>query len=412
MTTRPNTAVEPPIWRWRMALLVTVLAYGMSWMGHDVPPQAQMADWLNIDKWFGADIYRIVKAETESWHPGHHRNNVHPFFSGMTYPLVHLARAVTGAELLDVVMNFHRLQAGLLGFAFYGLAAQCVRTAAQALLLSALALSAAGFVFWAGVAETRVPAALTLCVALALHGKLLPNQALRWLGVNLLAFSMLITNWSMALISMAIKLRWRQVLGLAAVTMAIAVPLSLAQKAAFPKSGLFFKGLDKEAGYVQLTRREPAEVVRKVARRAIVWSTSGFVLPGVAHQPAERGNLRIVYDQSLLEAKLSAVVIVGLACWLAMLGIALRSWWRERDFRSTTTLAVLFLASQLLLHLVYGDETFLFVLNSLPAFLVLVGCGFRSAQARPMVVLACVALACGIANNLPLMMQARVGMLG
>lgn len=410
----PEAAGPAPTgaWRWWLAALAFAAGVALSAFAADRPSPASMAEWLNIDKWFGADIYRIVKSETEPEHRGHHRNNVHPFYSGMTYPLVWVGKTLSGAEPLKVVMALHGLLAGLLGVALYGLAAQAVRVWWHAALLTVMALSSAGFVFWAGVAETRVPAALSVAVVLAAHGALQVQQAGRWVLINLLAFSMLITNWSVALIAMFLKMPWRRACVLAAATLVVAVPLSLAQRMAFPESGLFFKGLQKEAGYVQLTRRAPAEVVSKVARRAVVWTTSGFLLPGVVHQAPVEGDLRSVFDLSLFEAEPQALVLLGTLCWLALLALAVRTWWPARARDSVTTLAVVFLLGQLLLHLVYGDETFLFVLNSLPAFVVLIGGAFRSSAARPAVALAGIATVCGLLHNLPLLEQARLGMLG
>ncbi len=399
-------------WRWWLACLAFAAGIAFSLVAADLPPPASMAEWPNVDKWFGADIFRIVKAETDPGHRAHFRNNVHPFYSAMTYPFVWAGGKLTGAEPIQVVMAFHGLLAGLLAVALYGLAALSVRVWWHAALLTALALSSAGFIFWSGVAETRVPAALTVAVVLAAHGALRAQHAGSWVLVNLLAFSMLITNWSVALMSMLLKLSWRRAFVLAAATLVVAVPLSLAQRMAFPESGLFFKGLHKEAGYVHLTRRAPTEVATKMVRRAVVWTTSGFLLPGVVHQAQVKGDLRPVFDLSLLEAKPKPLVLLGTLCWVSLLVLAVRAWWPDRKRGSVTTLAVMFLLGQFFLHLVYGNETFLFVLNSLPAFVVLIACAFRSSSAGLAAVLAGVATACGLLHNLPLLNLARLGMLG
>lgn len=74
------------------SLIVALIAIAISYftfLGFSKPPLDVLGTWDNIDKWFDGDIFRVIKIETDMFHRAHYRDNVHPFYSLITYPFVY-----------------------------------------------------------------------------------------------------------------------------------------------------------------------------------------------------------------------------------------------------------------------------------------------------------------------------------
>lgn len=206
--------------------------------------------------------------------------------------------------------------------------------------------------FWTYVPETFALGALTIAIAVVFHGSKQPYSPARWILANLISLSMSVTNFSVSVISMFLLLTRRQ--------MVLATALALLQKAAFPQSGLFLLGLEQEVGYVQLTRRSVPEVLLKVLDRGVVFLSAGFMLPGI-HTPevVRASGLPSVLATSLLQGRAPALQWLGLLAWWSLLVMAVRHALRTLRHRRVSALALVFWLGQFLLHLLYGDETFL-----------------------------------------------------
>ena len=393
--------------QWLVAGAVFALAALFSYHNALRLPWSELATFENMDAWFGADIFRVVMAETDAAHKAHYRNNVHPFFSVVMFPFNALVGWLTGAGGVQSVLISHALMSGALASAIYALARRESDNTLAALLLAALACASAGFIFWTCVPETFALGALTIAVAMVFHGSKQPYSPVRWILANLTSLSMTITNFSVSVISMFLLLTRRQMVRVLVGTLVLATALALLQKAVFPQSGLFFLGLEQEAGYVQLTRRSVPEVLLKVLDRGVVFLSAGFMLPGI-HTPevVRASGLPSVLATSLLQGRAPALQWLGLLAWWSLLVMAVRHALRTLRHRRVSAVALIFWLGQFLLHLLYGDETFLYVLHSLPAVMVLMAALFRTRHAHVAWVLVAVTLVISAYGNYALFLDA------
>lgn len=335
-------------------------------------PLDRLIVYENIDAWFGTDIFRVIATETQTENAAHHRNSVHPFYSFITYPANHLLSTIFGIDKITSAVIFHSITGGCLSATIFVSAKRISQSTNAALAITALLLISSSFIFLASVPETFALGALTICVALLIVDSDHLNSLRSSIAIGLLTFSVTITNYGVAIIASFIKLRPRIALLSFVATIVIASLISFAQTVFFPRSGVFYKSVQKEAMYVQLTKRTPEEVVKKVTRRAVVFLSAGFVLENVKIEPNSSSGLLPRVDISPInESTPSAIGFVALIGWWTLLVLAIASCIKK--FRSSPTLAtaLLFYIYQFFLHLLYGDETFIYTLHSIPAVLVM-----------------------------------------
>lgn len=393
------------------SLIVALIAIAISYftfLGFSKPPLDVLGTWDNIDKWFDGDIFRVIKIETDMFHRAHYRDNVHPFYSLITYPFVYGIGKLLNVDSYSAVSVSHAFWAGLLATLIYFIALREVRNRAIAALLTVFSCTSASFIFWTTVPESFVLGALTISAVILFHGSEKLQSSKAWIGITLIAFSITITNVSVAILSMLLRLTYVRVFRILSISLAIAVGITVIQHAIFPEAGLFFLGLQKEAGYVGLTHKSAPELAFILANRGITFLTSGFVLPGISALPTTNsGVLNILTVRSILQVMPGPFGMTALVSWWILLGCGIYKTILNWHEEGVCKLAVLFLTTQFVLHLAYGENTFLYLLHSLPAVLVLISHALTGKRRRFLVCVVVVGLVTGLISNSGMFFSAR-----
>lgn len=325
--------------------------------------------------WFQADAARVFENMTVR-KSDHYRTAVHPLFTLLTNPLSNLL-SLFGVPRWTGVRMFLSTAAGLalaLTFAtarFAGLVRQ------DAVLVVGLLAVSSSFVFWSGVPETFVFGGASIVVPLMLAAYAIRNQAGQSLYVvaGAISMSVTITNMSAAIAAAIARLRLGAAFRAMSDALLVVLLLWTLQKLAYPSAG-FFLGDREELRYTLM--RESAPLIHRWGTMAL----HSFLMPTIewASNTEATGNwprLTIEHTGWQLGLTLSTLALL---IWLSLLMLGLVALRRVQTLSGFRLALLGSLSFQLVLHAVYGDETFLYSLHWLPMLVLLVGCGMQMIQ--------------------------------
>ncbi|OUM03753.1 hypothetical protein [Variovorax sp. JS1663] len=349
-------------WDVLLAALLSVLALALLATLTRQLPAALFARAQGFDAWFQADMPRVLANMVDAG-SNHYRTKVHPIASILIHPAVSGLRLLWPGSDLQAAMRFIGAVAVLWVFGFYALCRLlgCGRFAAAC--FSLMAIGSAGFLFWFSVPETYAPGSLTLLwvllvAALAAHR---PVSDRLIVGASIASLAITITNWVAGLALAVVQRPWRRALGLSAIAFAVVAALTVPQRLLYSYAKFFFLGSREELDYMNL--KESGTWLDKLA--GMFWST--FSLPEVLALPADQ-----LQQLPQLTVQLSSpgsggwIGMAALGLWTLLLLAGAWGLARSPEWRRFAAVLGLTLAAQVLLHLVYGEETFLYAAHFLP----------------------------------------------
>ena len=373
VTPRPQPLVRVDAWVLAGVMLAAAAIYG-----------AAVARWgdstvhLSIGgRWFQSDGWRVFD-DLINFRANHYRDQVHPLFSLLGEAGTAIVRVVSGLDPLRTIRVFN----GVCYVAWCGLLYATVRLAGcrivDALLVVVAAVVSAGALFWFIVPETYVPGTVSilLCLFLVATGAA-RDRSLVLAAAGSLSFT--VTNWIAGLAALAASRTVGRSVILAAASLALVIGGWGVGKAIFPQPGPLFLLPGTVNSESQFIADKEAGGPRQRAAGIFV---SPMVAPSLAElAPEPTGPLLSVQATAVSDwsARHPLFLAAG-ALWLAMLGASLALVVRRRDPLAVALL--LTLAGQAALHMVYGDETFLYALHFVPIYAVLLGAGLGARAPR------------------------------
>jgi hypothetical protein len=351
--------------RWAPDLLVAVLlGVAVVWLVralmHHLPPELYQR--YGGDVWFGADTPRTLSNMVDS-QSNHYRTKVHPLSSILLHPLTVALRAVWQGNDLEAGMRIVKLGAVLWAIGFYALGRLTGAGRIGSLCFTALALASAGFQFWFSVAETFFAGSITLLLvllvaAVAVHRRI----GDRWLFVaSMASLSITVTNWVAGLALTIVQRPWRRALGISAAVLFVVAVLALIQRKLYHWSMLFFLGSREEMHYINQAAGG------SFGDRLIAMLWYPIRIPDARVQtepPPELNSISVQMSGAGLGGDWTGWVAVVL--WSLLLAAGVAGLIRTPRWHAFAKVVGLTLASQIALHLVYGDETFLYAAHFLP----------------------------------------------
>jgi hypothetical protein len=343
------------------------------------------------DVWFEANLPRnysnMVALDSDP-----SRSNVHPLYSLLVYPPTKVLFKTFGFPLVVAVRVVLSLAASLwVTLLFLALrSAGCHRPDAG--LLSLLGLTSAAAIFWLPVPETYPVGSCSILLPLLLMNKV-PRTSFWWyLLINVVSLSVTVTNWMVGLMLTLVNQGWKRTLYIGMTALMLVGVLGSLHNLVVPSVKLPFGQVRDEGKY--LFRPEavaPINILRSLLFHSMVMPEIVMVDNDGSHLviQKERGTVavdlgkRMSTQPSSLGSGTSwgriAVMVWG--C-LLVLGIwALLTMPGNARFR--LVLAGV-LCGQVLLHLLYGEETFLYTIHVVPLLILMVGMATLTAV-RPMV---------------------------
>ncbi len=320
-----------------------------------------------MDAWFNADIPRYFENLTSRW-SDHYRTKVHPLFSLLVAtPTIALIRLTGLSPILAVRMMMATISAAvtIVLYAIFRTFAPRV----DATIYTGLFLSSADFMFWFCVPETSLMGALSILLAVFI-AIIIPD---RWASAVVIAsafsLSITVTNWMAGFVTAFLTQPWRKAIRLSVYAFALVAFLTPVQNFIYPKAGQFLNIKD-EKKYVKTGN------VRNISNTLSTFFVSSVIAPIPHLLTIERWNAEKVATVSIQQSNIfpsSTAGKVSVFGWLILLLLGLKGI-SSRKMPLRLSLSVgLVLLGQLALHLLYGDETFLYASHFTPLLVLLAG---------------------------------------
>lgn len=369
-----------------LGLTVAAAALYFHNLSGKLPAILYESDQLLENVWFEADLHRVFGNMTDRA-SDHYRTKVHPIFSLAAFPPVH-ALTMLGFTKLDAVRLFVAAAAGLWAGLFLLTLRAVGLPRLDAVLFTLLACASAAATFFASVAETYLFGSITLLVVMAVAARAHahPPPPLIQTVVSAGSLSMTVTNW-MAGLAMAFALnRPRGALAITRDAFLLIVAAWCVQKLIFPSAEFFISR--EELKYTTFAMTDTGGPLE----RFMVLLSHGMVMPAIAtvDNPLNHNwPLLTVQRQMLTTHTPSGAVAVVL--WAVLLVAGTVTMLRRMDGRILAAVIGLTVVGQAGLHLVYGNESFLYTLHLTPLLVLLAAMGALS-RIRPWVLVAAAAL--------------------
>jgi hypothetical protein len=232
-----------------------------------------------------------------------------------------------------------------------------------------------------------------LLVALSEHRT--PSSWL-YLMVSALTLAVTITNWMAGIFATFMRYPWKGSLQISFAALGLVTALWGIEKLVFPSARFFVGHFDSEAPFL-LTQLSAGSlnVINAFAFHSMIMPAInvGFL---TCYPNAEE---RVMLTQLSLPGSGTSLGLIAVVIWLALLALgmwALLSVSRHRSLRMALGLTLL---GQLVLHLLYGEETFLYSLHFTPLLVLLAALSTLTPVRVVVLVLASVLVLCGGINN-------------
>lgn len=377
-----------------IVLLLVALALGLlGWVSGQLP--SSLFSVTGSDAWFQSDIPRVL-ANIVDAHSNHYRTKVHPIASIVLHPAALILRALWPGTDLQVAMRLMSLVAALWVGSFYALCRLLGAARWGAVCFSLLAIGSAAFLFWFSVPETFSIGSLTvlwvlLVAALAVH-RPVGDGLLLFASVASLAIT--VTNWVAGLALAACQRPWRGALRISAMAFVIVAALSVLQRFFYTFAKFFFLGSQEEMLYVNVP--QSGTVLDKLAAMFL----HGLSMPALLTKAAEAPRLDWLTVQFSAPGSGGPAGLAALGLWLLLLAAGVAGLVRSPAWHGFGKVLGVTLAVQVVLHLIYGEETFLYAAHFLPLLMALAVFAIRSPLGRAAPVLAVLCAGLAAFNNI------------
>ncbi len=318
-----------------------------------------------FDYWFESDAPAISKQLSDRLVLDNERANRHPLFTPVMYAVLYVARHLPGLDKVAAMgLAFAGLAALWAGLFFLVLRRVGLRRV-EALMFTALALAGSSAIFWFPVPETFAPAALTLLVALAALVWHEQTGRLSWIGcvlISALTLSMTVTNAVAGFLVCLVVLGWKRGLTAIGSSLVLVAVGQFVSRLVFPHTAYFFLPEARESAYLL------SPLAGSMSDRV-----AGFFLHGLLIPPIQQGYAGYLSVQQAFSS-VPLPVLLGWGLWVVLLAAGILG--LRRSGRPKLAIVLIgVLASQLALVLVFGQETFVYALQSGPLLVALAAFG-------------------------------------
>ena len=357
-----------------------------------------------IDFWFQSDTARVFWNMSDPA-SDHNRATVHPLFSLFTTPLVLACCKVFAIDRLSAVRMMMALVAGAWSMLIYILLRLIGLLRFDALLFSCLALVSSASLFWFSVPETFSFGSLSILFALILLARSATEKpAGEWAFIlaEITTLGFTVTNWMVGLLASFLSLPWKKAVRSNLIAVFFVALLSYSQRLFFNSVPFFVGRMDRHfassADEIDfLFMEETGGPVRSL----VSFFHHSIIMPGINYvDKLHRTDWKILSVQFSPLFSGNIVGVVAGVFWALLLGVGFWSLATvKKDWRMRLGLA-LALLGQLTLHLVYGDETFLYAMHYMPLLIIIAAYGTLSSMRKTVLVIAGIVCIGAAVNNI------------
>jgi hypothetical protein len=376
-----------------LAALLAIVSAFVTWVDARQLCQGSEAFYRSDDLWFESDTYRRYASMIDRW-TLLTVNNRHPLFSLVAYPPTK-SLIIAGASPLVAVQSTLAALAAVWLVVFFCLLRLVGCRRLDAMVFSSLAKASAASLFWGPVPETFSFGSLTILAPLllvALDGR--KNISSQWYVLaSMLSLSLSVTNWMSGIFATAIRWPWRRAISITMLSLGAVIGLWCIQKVIVPHAPSLLGDFESNRQFILTSQPGgPAERIRALVVHALV-------MPDIERtsRPSDHKTVLSVNRSGVGSGSVFGRLSVGL--WLVLLGLGAWASWRVGPTQDGRLVLWLLILGQIGLHVVYGDEMFLYTLHLLPLLILLVALTTLTRYRIACVTLTAILAVCTWANN-------------
>lgn len=396
---------ETTAWRWRLrttdivivAMLVLMVMTASLYRSSRVAPGIYnyVAGGQPVsDLWFDGDLPRMCLAMTERLAIQSAVTSEHPLLQLFTFAPTQAIRRVTGATALDSIRWTVAVMAGLWIATCYLMLRLMRCRAGDAFAFASLAAVSAAGLAWTMVPELHLPGAITLMAPLCLVAARMRGLEISEFVYTLssaLSLSATISNWFAGIAAAFLERPWRQALQISANALLLVSALWAVLSLWFPEQ-VYFLGADRT--FTKFAETPTPQFLATL----ISFVSHSVVMPAMTIFVEANGSHDLSVQQSLPGSS-GWPGMVATVLWLGLLTVGTKEASRPTHRTPFTILLMVVLLGQLVLHAVFGRETFLFSSQFVPFLVALAAFGSLGGRRRAVIAITwVVVLAAGINN--------------
>jgi hypothetical protein len=388
---RPPETVRPPRVIYALApIFLFIAAFAFSWHTAGLVRHP-----VHDDAWFDADTGWVYWNVTDIH--GVLRTRKHPLFSVFIFPLVK-ALSISGIDKGTAARLVFSGIAGVWVLLLFGVLRRRLPRL-DAFIFGCVGLLSAAFLFWSWATETFLLSSVTILFATFIFDRKSRHPLLLHFAAGFATLSVTITNWTAALLSSALSLPLSKAVRVSLLALVAVAGLATLQSRILRTQGLFFdirEQASRETAYVNHT------AAGGLPHRWRMFWIGGVLLPGVEPRMVQiNGDERPMLSAQTAPGNL--LWMTGATVWLFVLGAGLFTALRRRSAFDIYLLTLT--GFHLLLHTVYGYETFLYTMHFTP-LLILIAANAASVYRNAVLTGGALLAACEVLNNLPVLERA------
>lgn len=262
-------------------------------------------------------------------------------------------------------------------------------------LFATLFLASSSFIFWYGEIEIPPLEGLSVCLMLLVFA-IGPVREACWAAASLMTLAFTITNWSIGLLATLARWSVKRVMRISGVVLVSAVLLAALQHAAYPTATPFYRlgvvAAERHRVELDSTHWHPLDnLAVLLASSVVTWPCNVELQDG----------FQVITNQQWNPAKAGFENLFAIALWLVvfLLGIVGAS---SPTARRKALWIGMMVLGQLVLGLLYGNVSFLYVTNIAPLLIVIAAFSWfgPSAVKRASLCLTSLLIILAAANNL------------
>jgi hypothetical protein len=385
---------------WREVLVVSLLALAMassslyrSAMLHELIYQYFSGPMRTTDVWFDADIPRAVCMALDRGASQHETTSEHPLLSTLFHVPAQAVIRATGIPLIDAMRWVLAVQAGLWIAAFYGLLRLLRLRIVDAVVFAILAASTAASVFWTAVPESWVLGAISLLVPAFVILRSERSSDASLIVAGAISLSVTITNWLSGLLAALVTRHLARAVQTCINALVLVAALGGLQWLWFPRAEMF-PGNGRAVEYVSELHWPAAHEV------VTVFALHSIVMPSAAPDRQEDPLSVVLGMQSASAFSGGLLKLAGAGLWMVLVVLGVIAVARGAVPPAFRLWLAGMIAGQLVLHLIFGRETFLYAMHFAPLLVLLAACAALGAWRRAALALAIAAIVVLNVNNL------------
>ena len=348
-----------------------------------------------IDIWLGADVPRVIHDMTDPL-ADHKRTIVHPIFPLLLLPIGGLLAKLTSSQGIAAQLIIS-LSAAITGILLFATTRNLGIKSIDAWLLIGAFASSSAFIFWWSIPETFPIGSLSILIPFYLLSRQ-EHRLKAWTLALAGSLAITTTNVSAGIVALFFSKQRKNFVKILLLAVLLILALSFLQKSYLPSAKYFFGGsVATEQRFIP----KSTDPLGSFPGRALDFAVYTGVVPGEPVRWVE--GMYFPFGLNLLGG-FRAIPAIS---WIALLAIG--SIELFHNFRSNFTKALfVFLVSQFVLHMVYGDQPFLYSAHFLPEFILLISLGFQPGASRARFVLSRGCIITFILTGFPLNLESFI----